>query len=190
MPDCDVSITGKVQTAAAFASHQPESPPASSRIGASGCLGLLHAYHRAMNTEEAADVLRNLIQTLGDGKEGFRLAADAIDNSDLKKLFTHYSEQRAQFAMDLHKLSNGFGDPADNGNGPLEGTLRPFHPIRSTHRPSRIRRNKPVRAERKSSHPFSNCPNSRRWARMRALPHLPPSSSQRRISLRSRTMRE
>jgi uncharacterized protein (TIGR02284 family) len=77
-----------------------------------------------MKTREAADVLRNLIQTLEDGKEGFRLAADAIDNSDLKKLFTHYSEQRAQFAMDLHNLSNGFGDPADNGNGPLEGTLR------------------------------------------------------------------
>jgi hypothetical protein len=41
-----------------------------------------------MKTREAADVLRNLIQTLEDGKEGFRLAADAIDNSDLKKLFT------------------------------------------------------------------------------------------------------
>ena len=79
MPDCDVSITGKVQTAAAFATHQPESP-GESRIGASGCLDFLHAYHRAMKTEEAADVLRNLIQTLEDGKEGFRLAADAIDN--------------------------------------------------------------------------------------------------------------
>ncbi len=52
-----------------------------------------------MKTREAADVLRNLIQTLEDGKEGFRVAADAIDNSDLKKLFTHYSEQRAQFAI-------------------------------------------------------------------------------------------
>jgi hypothetical protein len=40
-----------------------------------------------MKTREAADVLRNLIR-LEDGKEGFRLAADAIDNSDLKKLFT------------------------------------------------------------------------------------------------------
>jgi len=74
-----------------------------------------------MKNSEAINVVRNLIQTLEDGKEGFRLAADAIDNSDLKKLFTHYSDQHAQFATDLHNLSNGFGDPAYHQNGSLEG---------------------------------------------------------------------
>ena len=76
-----------------------------------------------MKNSEVISVVRDLIQTLEDGKEGFRLAADAIDNSDLKKLFTHYSEQHAQFATDLHNLSNGFGDPAYDQNGSLESTF-------------------------------------------------------------------
>jgi uncharacterized protein (TIGR02284 family) len=78
---------------------------------------------KPMKNSEVISVVRDLIQILEDGREGFRLAADAIDNSDLKKLFTHYSEQHAQFATDLHNLSRGFGDPAYDQNGSLESTF-------------------------------------------------------------------
>jgi uncharacterized protein (TIGR02284 family) len=76
---------------------------------------------KPMQNSEVTSVVRDLIQTLEDGREGFRLAADAIDNSDLKKLFTHYSEQHARFATDLHNLSNGFVDPGYDQHGSLEG---------------------------------------------------------------------
>jgi uncharacterized protein (TIGR02284 family) len=83
----------------------------------------MRPYHEVMKNSEGVSVVRDLIQTLEDGREGFRLAADATDNFDLKKLFTHYSEQRAQFVTELQNLSNGLGESANDQNGSLKGVL-------------------------------------------------------------------
>lgn len=61
--------------------------------------------------------LNNLIETLNDGQEGFRSAAEDIQSPDLKSLFTKYSSQRAQFAGELKELVLTLGDsPADGGS--------------------------------------------------------------------------
>lgn len=61
--------------------------------------------------------LNNLIETLNDGQEGFRSAAEDIQSADLKSLFTKYSLQRAQFAGELKELVLTMGDtPPDSGS--------------------------------------------------------------------------
>ena len=46
-------------------------------------------------------VLNNLIETLKDGQEGFKQAAESVSNPALKSLFSDYSEQRSRFATAL-----------------------------------------------------------------------------------------
>jgi len=47
------------------------------------------------------DVIDNLIQTLKDGREGFKQAAESVSNPNLKSLFRDYSQQRSRFANAL-----------------------------------------------------------------------------------------
>ena len=46
-------------------------------------------------------VLNNLIETLKDGQEGFKQAAESVRNPALKSLFSEYSQQRSRFATSL-----------------------------------------------------------------------------------------
>ncbi len=55
----------------------------------------------AVNREELIECLNDLIQTCRDGENGFRTAADHVKDPQLKKLFAHHSQQRAQFASEL-----------------------------------------------------------------------------------------
>jgi uncharacterized protein (TIGR02284 family) len=74
-----------------------------------------------MNTEktneEVISTLNSLIETCKDGQEGYRLAADSIDNLDVRTLFNMYSQQRAHFAGELNNevLHHG-GEPASSGH--------------------------------------------------------------------------
>ena len=47
------------------------------------------------------DEIDNLIETLKDGQEGFKQAAEGVSNSNLKSLFRDYSQQRSRFATAL-----------------------------------------------------------------------------------------
>jgi len=47
------------------------------------------------------DVIDNLIETLKDGQEGFKKAAEGVSNPALKSLFRDYSQQRSRFATAL-----------------------------------------------------------------------------------------
>ena len=51
--------------------------------------------------KEIISVLDELIETLKDGQEGFRQAADAVKDSHLKSVFDQYSQQRSRFATEL-----------------------------------------------------------------------------------------
>jgi uncharacterized protein (TIGR02284 family) len=55
----------------------------------------------AVNREELIECLNDLIETCRDGENGFQTAANHVKNSDLQKLFSKYSIQRAQFASEL-----------------------------------------------------------------------------------------
>jgi len=76
-----------------------------------------------MENKEIISILKGLIQTVEDGKEGFKLAADATDNADMRTLFLHYSAQREQFAAELHHLSGAYGDAAEDTGSSVTGAL-------------------------------------------------------------------
>lgn len=71
----------------------------------------------ATQIEEAVSVLNELIETCEDGAEGYKKAAEDVEESSLKTLFTGYSSQRAKFAAELRSAveSHG-GKPATSGH--------------------------------------------------------------------------
>ena len=61
--------------------------------------------------------LKNLVQILHDGQEGFRKASEGVKNPQLKQTFSGYSLQRAKFAGELESqlLALGEEDPQNEG---------------------------------------------------------------------------
>lgn len=62
--------------------------------------------------------LNSLIETLKDGQNGFREAAEASDDSTLKQTLSEYSLQRSRFAGELQAqvVVLGESDPEDSGS--------------------------------------------------------------------------
>lgn len=62
--------------------------------------------------------LNSLIETLKDGQNGFREAAEASDDTTLKQTLSEYSLQRSRFAGELQAQVIGLGesDPEDSGS--------------------------------------------------------------------------
>lgn len=71
----------------------------------------------AKTNDEVISTLNNLIETCKDGQDGFRAAAEGVKNSELKTLFSTYSQQRAQFAGELqNEVLRLGGDPEKTGS--------------------------------------------------------------------------
>ena len=68
-------------------------------------------------------ILNDLIETLKDGQEGFRAAAEDVKSSDLKTLFSEYSLQRSQFAGELQSLAHSLGEKEPETAGSVSGAL-------------------------------------------------------------------
>jgi uncharacterized protein (TIGR02284 family) len=68
--------------------------------------------------------LKNLVQTLHDGQEGFRDAAEHVTDTNLKTTFSRFSLQRARFAGELETELRALGeqDPQKEGTT-LSGDL-------------------------------------------------------------------
>ncbi len=67
--------------------------------------------------DDAISTLNNLIETCKDGQNGFQSAADGVKKSELKTLFSTYSQQRAQFAAELQgEVRRLGGDPEKAGS--------------------------------------------------------------------------
>jgi uncharacterized protein (TIGR02284 family) len=70
-----------------------------------------------MSNKEVISILNDLIETCRDGQEGYRTAAENIRNSEFRRLFNIFSQQRAQFITELqaevHRLG---GEPTDSGS--------------------------------------------------------------------------
>jgi len=65
-----------------------------------------------MANDNIISTLNNLIETCKDGQEGYKQAAEGVENSKLKSLFYEYSQQRAQFVGELQTLVRELGgDP-------------------------------------------------------------------------------
>ena len=54
-----------------------------------------------MNPQSGTDTVNDLLQVLEDGKQGFRKAAEAVQDPNLKVLFSEYANERAQMAEEL-----------------------------------------------------------------------------------------
>ncbi len=67
------------------------------------------------NTIDNSDVIstiNNLIETCKDGQEGFKQAAEGVQNSQLKTAFYEFGQQRSQFSGELQGLVRELGgDP-------------------------------------------------------------------------------
>src|ERR1700755_3494934 len=68
--------------------------------------------------KELISTINNLIETLKDGQKGFKQAAEAVKDSDLKSLFSEYSLQRSRFAGELQAqaLQLGESKPEDSSS--------------------------------------------------------------------------
>lgn len=69
------------------------------------------------SNDEVISTLNGLIETCRDGQNGFKAAAEGVQNSELKTLFYSYSQQRAQFVGQLQdEVRRLGGDPENTGS--------------------------------------------------------------------------
>ena len=70
-----------------------------------------------MQNDKAISVLNNLIETVKDGEQGFRTAAEGLKDQPTKALFNQYAQQRAQMARELQdEVRRLGGDPEKAGS--------------------------------------------------------------------------
>ena len=73
--------------------------------------------------KEIISTINDLIETLKDGQKGFKEAADAVDDPQLKSLFTGYSEQRTRFARELQTQVRNIGEAEPDTGGSAAGAM-------------------------------------------------------------------
>lgn len=68
-------------------------------------------------THDVTDTLNDLIRICHDGEAGFRAAAEAIDDSSLRREFLQFSAQRKQFSEELKfRVAMTGEEPVDHGS--------------------------------------------------------------------------
>ena len=73
-------------------------------------------------TTSVSSILNDLIETCRDGQEGFRAAAEDVQNPDYKSLFSTLSIQRQEFVIELQGQVRERGKEAE-GAGSVAGAL-------------------------------------------------------------------
>jgi uncharacterized protein (TIGR02284 family) len=68
-------------------------------------------------------ILNNLIETLKDGQEGFKQAAEGVSDPKLKSLFREYSDQRSRFAGALQTEARKLGQEKLETSSSAAGAL-------------------------------------------------------------------
>lgn len=75
-----------------------------------------------MDNSKVTSTLNDLIETLRDGQEGFKEAAENAKNPDLKSFFNQVSLERAQMTGELQQEVRTLGEEAEN-SGSTAGAL-------------------------------------------------------------------
>ena len=73
--------------------------------------------------KEIISTINGLIETLKDGEAGFKEAAEAVKDSNLKSLFTEFSQQRARFATELQTQAQSLGETKPEESSSAAGAL-------------------------------------------------------------------
>jgi uncharacterized protein (TIGR02284 family) len=72
---------------------------------------------KADSVGQVASTLNQLIRTCKDGEEGFLVAAESVDDLNLRHLLESYSQQRAEFAAELQtEVLRLNQSPSDSGH--------------------------------------------------------------------------
>jgi uncharacterized protein (TIGR02284 family) len=67
--------------------------------------------------DQVASTLNQLIETCKDGENGFRTAAEAVQDLNLQHLLESYSQQRSEFAAELQSQVRDLAEePSDSGH--------------------------------------------------------------------------
>jgi uncharacterized protein (TIGR02284 family) len=69
------------------------------------------------------EIIDSLIETLKDGQEGFKQAAEGVKDPRLKSLFEEYSRQRGRFAMELRSHAQRPDERQSEMSGSAAGAL-------------------------------------------------------------------
>jgi uncharacterized protein (TIGR02284 family) len=73
--------------------------------------------------KEIISTINGLIETLKDGQQGFREASEAVQDTQLKSLFSEYSLQRAKFAGELQNEAITLGDHKPEDSSSAAGAM-------------------------------------------------------------------
>src|SRR5436189_2284347 len=69
------------------------------------------------------EIIDELIETLKDGQEGFKQAAEGVSDPKLKSLFRDYSQQRSRFAAALQSEARREGETKPEPSSSATGAL-------------------------------------------------------------------
>jgi uncharacterized protein (TIGR02284 family) len=69
------------------------------------------------------EVIENLIETLRDGQQGFKEAAESVKDPQLKALFSEYAQQRARFLAELRNNVQSPDERETKVSGSAAGAL-------------------------------------------------------------------
>jgi uncharacterized protein (TIGR02284 family) len=73
--------------------------------------------------KEIISTINSLIETLKDGQEGFRQAAEGVKDPSLKSVFNEYSLQRAKFAGELQAEAVQLGESKPEDSSSTAGAM-------------------------------------------------------------------
>ena len=73
--------------------------------------------------KEIISTVNSLIETLKDGEKGFREAAEAVTDPQLRALFADYSQQRSRFATELQAQAASIGETELETSGSAAGAM-------------------------------------------------------------------
>ena len=73
--------------------------------------------------KEIISTINGLIETLKDGQEGYKQAAEGVKDPTLKSLFNEYSMQRAKFAGELQAEAVQLGEPDPEDSSSASGAM-------------------------------------------------------------------
>src|SRR3954454_18142612 len=73
--------------------------------------------------KEIISTINSLIETLKDGQEGFKQAAEAVKDPNLKSLFLEYSLQRSRFAGELQSQARQLGESDPETSSSTSGAM-------------------------------------------------------------------
>lgn len=78
---------------------------------------------RLLFMKKQNEVIENLIETLRDGQQGFKEAAESVKDPQLKSLFSEYSQQRARFLAELRNNVQSPDERETKVSGSAAGAL-------------------------------------------------------------------